>query len=31
MSRDIYQNNVLLERWDDATRTYTDYRADRIQ
>lgn len=26
MSRDIYQAGVLAQRWDDTTRTYTDYR-----
>lgn len=28
MSREVYENNVLIERWDDGTRTYTDFRTD---
>jgi hypothetical protein len=28
MSGETYFDGVLTERWDDATRTYTDYRTD---
>jgi len=28
MSNDVYANGVLAQRWDDATRTYTDFRTD---
>jgi hypothetical protein len=28
MSTDVYANGVLTERWDDPTRTHTDYTTD---
>lgn len=31
MSTDVYRDNVLRERWDDATRTYTAWNASGVQ
>lgn len=28
MSHQVYEGGVLVEEWDDETRTYTDYRTD---
>jgi hypothetical protein len=28
MSREVYDGGALVERWDDATRQYTDYRTN---